>query len=161
MSTFNLTTNANGQKETYINGKKYSVQTDRFGDEFVVIDGKRVNLKASLFENLYSEKIDKATQELNKAKENAFKWGEIFDMNLEGVRKNRKERIAFKREYGNNINSLNPEEQEQYKALLAEGSEYSTNKNTALGRQLSYTNLVISLAGNKRQILNQASVFGV
>lgn len=157
----NVTTNAYGQKETVINGRKYAVQTDRYGEEFVVIDGKRVNLKDPIFTNPIEERIAKSTEELNEAKEKASLWGKIFDFNLEQVRINRRERISFTREYGNDISQMDLEQQEQYKALLAEGGEYRTDKNIALGRQLSYTNEVISLACSKRNLLNQASIFGV
>ena len=159
--TFNVSTTPSGQKETVINGKRYAVQTDRFGEEFVVIDGKRVNLKEPLFNNYFQERLDKATEELNDAKEKASMWGKIFDFNLQGVRDNRKERIAFTKEYGTDINSMDTEQQEQYKAILEEGGEYSTSKNIALGRQLSYTNQVVSLACSKKNLLNQASIFGV
>ena len=36
--TFHVSTTLSGQKETVINGKKYTVQTDRFGEEFVMIE---------------------------------------------------------------------------------------------------------------------------
>ena len=111
--TFNVSTTLSGQRETVINGKKYTVQIDRFGEEFVVIDGKRVNLNEPLFDNYYQERIEKSTEELNDAKEKAAMWGKIFDFNLQGVRDNRKERIAFTREYGTDINSMEVEQQEQ------------------------------------------------
>ncbi len=161
MTAFNVTTSPNGQKETVINGKRYNVQTDRYGEEYVVVDGRRVNLKDPIFNNTYEQRIDKVTEQLNEAKEKASMWGKIFDFNLQGVRDNRKERISFKREYGNDIDAMNAEQQEEYKAILEEGSEFSSSKNYALGRQLSYTHTVISLAGSKSNLLNQASIFGV
>ena len=160
MSAFNVSTNPYGQKETVIDGKKYAVQTDRFGEEYVVIDGKRINLKESIFNNS-EERLDKVTAQLNEAKEKAFFWGKVFDMNLGGVKSNRRERISFTREYGNDIDSMESEQQEQYRELLARGGEYRSGKNYALARQLSYTNQVISLACDKRDLLNRASLFGV
>ena len=88
-------------------------------------------------------------------------WGKIFDFNLQGVRDTRKERIAFTREYGSDLSSMDEEQQEQYKTILAKGGEFSTSKNIALGRQLSYTHQVINLAGNKKDLINQASIFGI
>ncbi len=157
--TLHVSTNASGQKETVINGKKYTVQTDRFGEEFVVVDGKRVNIKEPIFNNYFENKIDKVTEQLNEAKDKASAWCKIFEFNLQGVRDNRKEKISFKREYGNDIDAMNAEQQEEYRALLEKGSEYSSGKNYALGRQLSYTHMVISLAGSKGNLLNQASIW--
>ena len=56
--TFHVSTTLSGQKETVINGKKYTVQTDRFGEEFVMIDGKRVNLKTPLFDNYFDSQYN-------------------------------------------------------------------------------------------------------
>ena len=145
------------QKEITLNGKKYNLQTDRYGKQFVLIDGKRVDVKKPIFDS--SELIQKKTEQLNEAKEKASFWANLFDINLENVRKNRRERLAFTKEYGNYISAMSEEHQAEYKALLAEGSEYSSNKNIALGRQLSYTNDVISLACSKRNLINQASIF--
>ena len=156
MTYLNYTTNSSGKKEALINGQRYEVQKDSYGSEYVLVDGKRINLKEPLFQNL----IDKANKNLEEAKENASTWGDRFDYFLSMVKKNRRERISFTREYGNTLEEMNPEQQEQYKLLCTKGSEYSIYKNTALGRQLSYTNQVISLAGTKQDLLNQASIFG-
>lgn len=156
MTKLSLTTNTSGQKEALINGRRYEVKKDSYGCEYVVVDGKRINLKESLFQDL----IDKTSKNLEEAKENASSWGERFDYFLSMVKANRRERISFTREYGNTLEEMNPEQQEQYKLLCAKGSEYSIFKNTALGWQLSYTNQVISFAGSKMNLLNQASIFG-
>ncbi len=156
---FNVTTNPYNN-EAVIDGKKYKIQSDRYG-EFVIIDGKRVDLSKALFDNYFDERIEKASDELNEAKEKASMWGKIFDFNLQGVRDTRKERIAFTREYGSDLSSMEEEQREQYKAILAKGSEFSSSKNIALSRQLSYTHQVINLAGNKMDLINQASIFGV
>lgn len=156
-----VTTNPYGQKETVINGKKYTVKTDRHGEEYVVIDGKRVNLKEPLFDNYFQERLDKASEELNEAKENVSASCDLFDYFLNMVRSNRKEKIAFKREYGSDIDAMNAEQQEKYKTLLEMGGEYTSGKNRALANVLSYTNQTVSLACNKRDLLNQASLFGV
>lgn len=156
---FNVNTNPYNN-EAVIDGKKYKIQSDRYG-EFVIIDGKRVDLSKALFDNYFDERIEKASDELNEAKEKASMWGKIFDFNLQGVRDTRKERIAFTREYGSDLSSMDEEQQEQYKTILAKGGEFSTSKNIALGRQLSYTHQVINLAGNKKDLINQAFIFGV
>lgn len=161
MSFVNVTTNPSGQKEAIINGKKYAVQNNRFGEEVVIIDGKQVKLNAPLFENPYELQIDKVTEQLNNAKEKASMWCKIFDLNLEGVRSNRRERISFVCEYGNDINQMNEEQQSEYKQLLSEKSDYTTAKNRALAEQLSYTHQVVSLACSKHKLLNQSSIFGV
>ena len=145
------------QKEITLNGKKYNLQTDRYGKQFVLIDGKRVDVKKPIFDS--SELIQKTTEQLNEAKEKASFWANLFDINLENVRKNRRQRLAFTKEYGNDISAMSEEHQAEYKALMAEGSEYSSNKNIALGRQLSYTNDVISSACSKINLINQASIF--
>ena len=88
-------------------------------------------------------------------------WGNMFECNLQGVRDTIKDSIAFTREYGSDLSSMDEEQQEQYKTILAKGGEFSTSKNIALGRQLSYTHQVINLAGNKKDLINQAFIFGV
>ena len=164
-----ITNNLN--QRAYYDGREVTVKTyDKFtGKCTIVIDGETkivdwndlfgINDKKQEFADYYTEKLDKVTEQLNKAKENASFWGQVFDFNLAGVKSNRKDRMSFVREYGKDLSAMSAEQQEEYKALLAKGSDYSSAKNTALGRQLSYTNEVISIAGQKQNLLNQVSLF--
>lgn len=167
MTTVNYQLN----QRAYYNGQEVTLKSyDKLsGKCTIVIDGELkvvdwndifgINNKKEELSKDYSTKLAKATERLNYLKEQASLWGNIFDFNLGGVRQNRGERISFVREYGNDLNNMNAEQQEQYKALLNQGSEYSGNKNYALGMQLSYTHQVVSAANAKRDILNQISIF--
>lgn len=164
-----VTNNLN--QRAYYDGREVTVKTyDKFtGKCTIVIDGETkvvdwndlfgVNDKKEELAEYYTKKLDKVTEQLNKAKENASFWGQVFDFNIAGVRANRKERMSFVKEYGKDLSSMSAEHQEEYKALLAQGSDYSSAKNTALGRQLSYTHQVIDIAGQKHDLLNQVSLF--
>lgn len=153
----------NGQLVTVKNYDKLTNKcTIEINGETKVVDWNDIfgmNAKKQEISDYYSAKLDKATEQLNEAKENAGFWAKVFDFNLAGVKSNRKERMSFVRENGKDMAAMSVEQQEEYKALLAKGSDYSSAKNYALGRQLSYTNEVISLAGSKQNLLNQVSLF--
>ena len=152
-----VATNPSGQRNVNIDGKTYEVQTNRFGDDIVVIDGKQCKLSDPIFQN--TAHLDYLAKQLEKAKEKASMWSKIFDLNLEGVRQNRRDRMAFVQEHGNDMKSMNDEQQAEYKNLLAQKCDYTSGKNRALAEQLSYTNTVISLAGAKQNALLSQSIF--
>lgn len=98
----NVTTTLSGQKQTVINGRTYNVHEEN-GKQYVVIDGKRVNL---------SDPIFNYTSDLTK-------WPEKFMADCDEQLKNYKQKLDFLREEASWLKVQMEKAKETYNGFLA------------------------------------------
>ena len=167
MTTINYQLN----QRAYYNGQEVTLKSydKTTGKCVIVIDGESkivdwddifgINNKKEEIAQNNTSRLNKISEQMQKAQEKARFWGGVFDRNLERVGENRTTRLMFQRQYGKDINNMDSPQQEQYKQILAQGYEYSSNKNSALGMQLLYSHQVASIANQKHNLLNEISIF--
>lgn len=167
MTTVNYQLN----QRAYYNGQEVTLKSydKTTGKCVIVIDGETkivdwndifgINNKKEEIAQNNTSRLNKISEQMQKAQEKARYWGAVFDFNLGGVRQNRSERLSFQRQFGKDIKNMDSQQQEQYKQILNQGYEYSSEKNYALGMQLSYSHQVASIATQKQNLLNEISIF--
>jgi len=147
-----VTTTLSGREETLINGRKYPVFSDNNGKKYVVIDGKRVNIKDPLFkakaDNAYNwEKLDESFEE-QKSSHKSWKehWlsqqgkaGEIYESAISAYKNAKK----------------------QYEEILSSaGCEFKELQGSAKQEAEEYHSAMTSASAQKRRAISDSIFYG-